>query len=323
MKPVLGTAARLLAYLAALAVVFGVAWGVGVWVGGPAPAASSSGGMSGMSSTDAGSGNTDDMDGMDMGGSAPATDAAAPITAAGSDSAGLTTTSAGYTLVAPTRTVTPGVAGEFAFTITGIDGRPVTQFDDHHGRQMHLVVVRRDGTLLQHLFPARDATGTWRVPLTLPAAGAYRAFADFVPSGGPALVLGVDLLAGGDFTPAQPAPSRVAQVDGYTVRLDGELVAGSPSQVFATISRDGAPVLDLQPYLGAFGHLVALREEDFSYVHVEPDHGAKEPGPEDRAGPGVAFTASVSAAGTYRLFLEFRAGDAVHTADFTVATRTP
>jgi hypothetical protein len=109
-------------------------------------------------------------------------------------------------------------------------------------------------------------------------------------------------------------------VDGYQVRLDGELVAGSPSQVFATITRNGAPVTDLEPYLGAFGHLVTLRRSDLAYLHVHPD-GAT-PAPTDRAGPAIAFVADVPTPGEYRLYLDFQHAGAVHTAEFTVATRS-
>lgn len=313
----MSTAARLIAYLVGLAVVFTAAWSLGTRVGPPAPpapAATAADDMGGMSGMDHGSSSR-----------AAAADAAAagkqPI-GAGADSGGLTSTSAGYTFLPEVRTITPGTPGEFAFAITDRAGKKVTAFDEQHGRQMHLVVVRRDGTAFQHLLPARDATGTWRVPLTLPGPGIYRAYADFVPSDGSALILGVDLIAPGPSVVAVPPPSRVAQVDGYTVRLDGELTPGGQSQVFATVSRDGVPVADLQPYLGAFGHLVALRQEDLSYLHVMPGDGtAPEPAASDRAGPAIAFTASVPDAGTYRIFVEFRHADAVHTAEFTVASR--
>lgn len=114
-------------------------------------------------------------------------------------------------------------------------------------------------------------------------------------------------------------PSRVALVDGYRVRLDGDLVPGRPSQVFATVTHDGAAVTDLEPHLGGFGHLVALRLEDLALLRVHPD--APPPGPGARSGPGVAFATAVPAAGTYRLFFEFRHAGAVHTATFTVPTR--
>jgi hypothetical protein len=109
------------------------------------------------------------------------------------------------------------------------------------------------------------------------------------------------------------APSRAARVDGYTVELAGDLLPGRASPVTLTVTRDGQPVTDLQPYLGAYGHLVALREGDLAYLHVHPEGIAG-------SGPQVRFVAEVPSTGTYRLFLNFQHGGAEHTADFTVTT---
>jgi hypothetical protein len=117
--------------------------------------------------------------------------------------------------------------------------------------------------------------------------------------------------------PAPPgAPSRVAEVDGYQVRLDGDLTVGAPAQVFVTVSRGGTPVTDLEPHEGAFGRLVGVRAGDLAPAHVHPD--AIPPAPTDRAGPGIAFTAEVPGSGAYRLLLDFRHAGAVHTAVFTL-----
>ncbi|MDN5933832.1 MAG: DUF748 domain-containing protein [Pseudonocardia sp.] len=232
---------------------------------------------------------------------------------------GLASTVGGYTLSPADPTLTAGPTAPFSFTITGPDGAPVTAFDVEHDKRMHLVVVRRDTSGFQHVHPEMAPDGTWSVPLTVPAAGSYRAFADFTPTGGVATTLGVDLAAAGVYEPVTHAPSRTARVDGYTVELAGDLVAGQTSPVTLTVRRDGVEVTDLQPYLGAYGHLVALREGDLAYLHVHPD-GA--PGV-SAAGPRIAFAAEVPSAGTYRLFLDFRHGDVVRTAEFTVPTAEP
>ena len=247
--------------------------------------------------------------------SAPAQSAPAHVddhaaTTSGHEPGGLASTSDGYTFVPDTTTLG---SGTFAFRITGPDGVPVTAFDQVHDRQLHLVVVRRDATGFQHVHPERDAAGTWRVPLTVPAGGVYRAFADFTPTGGPETTLGVDLFAPGDFQPVAQAPSRTSTVDGYTVTLDGELVPGATSPLRLNVTRDGAPVTDLQPYLGAYGHLVALRGGDLAYLHVHPGSTAT-------SGPVVGFDAEVPSAGTYRMFFDFQVGGVVRTADFTVTT---
>ncbi len=100
--------------------------------------------------------------------------------------------------------------------------------------------------------------------------GVYRAFADFTPTGGPATTLGVDLSVAGAYAPVVHETSRLAEIDGYQVRLDGELTAGQASPLTLTVTKDGAAVTDLQPYLGAYGHLVALRATDLAYLHVHP-----------------------------------------------------
>jgi hypothetical protein len=84
------------------------------------------------------------------------------------------------------------------------------------------------------------------------------------------------------------------------------------------VSKDGQPVTDLQPYLAAYGHLVALREGDLAYLHVHPD-GAPGDGVTP-AGPQIEFVAEVPSAGGYRLFLDFQHDGVVRTAEFTVPT---
>jgi hypothetical protein len=85
--------------------------------------------------------------------------------------------------------------------------------------------------------------------------------------------------------------------------------------VTLSVSKGGVPVTDLQPYLGAYGHLVALRDGDLAYLHVHPD-GAPGDG-RTPAGPDVTFHAEVPSAGSYRLYLDFRHAGQVRTAEFT------
>lgn len=234
----------------------------------------------------------------------------------GAQPGGLASSSGGYTLTPTASTLRASTPTPFAFRITGPDGAPVTAFDVEHDKRMHLIVVRSDTTGFQHVHPEMAPDGTWNVPLTLPAGGTYRAFADFRPTGGEALTLGVDVFAPGEFAPAEHAPSRAATVDGYTVTLTGDLVPGQASPVTLTVTRDGRPVTDLQPYLAAYGHLVALRQGDLAYLHVHPE-GSPGDG-RTAAGPGIEFLAEVPSAGTYRLFLDFQHDGVVRTAQFTV-----
>jgi hypothetical protein len=230
---------------------------------------------------------------------------------------GLQTAQDGYRLKPVTSGLTAGGVTDFAFQIIGPDGAPVIRYTPTHQRDLHLIVVRRDLSGFQHVHPTLGTGGTWRIPLTVPAAGQYRIFTDFQPAARTApMTLGVDLPAPGDYAPAPvPAPVRTTTVDGYTVELAGDLAAGSASKVTLRVSRDGKAVTDLQPYLGAYGHLVALRDGDLAYLHVHPDG---EPGDgRTAAGPDVTFYAEVPSGGAYRLYLDFQHAGKVHTAEFT------
>jgi hypothetical protein len=199
----------------------------------------------------------------------------------------------------------------FSFRILGPDGSPVTRYTANHERDLHLIVARRDLSGFQHVHPTVAADGTWSTALAVAAPGQYRVIADFQPVGRTSgtLALGVDLPSAGDCQPvALPPPARTATVDGYTVELAGDLVAGRASTLTAKVGRDGQEVTDLQPYLGALGHLVALRDDDLAYLHVHP-------------GDGVRFHAEVPSAGSYRLYLEFQHAGAVHRAEFTVQSK--
>lgn len=301
----MNTPTKITTFIAGLAAVFGVAAGAGHAVGplhAATPAAHGDAhGGSAMNDT-----HGHDMKGMEgMATHLPG---------------GLMVSQDGYTLnlLDPTRGA--GASVPVKFTITGPDGRPVTDYAKTHEKSLHLIAVRRDLTGYQHVHPSLDpATGVWTTPLEL-TGGQWRLFADFAAAGADPLTLGTDLAVPGQYKPASAAtPSKKAQVDDYTVTLDGELAAGGEAELKLRVSKNGKPVTDLQPYLGAYGHLVALREGDLAYLHVHPD-GSPGDG-STRPGPEVDFFATVPSNGSYRLFFDFKHRGVVHTASFPVTTQ--
>ncbi len=229
---------------------------------------------------------------------------------------GLMVSQAGYTFRLDDAQTSPGPAVPVSFTIEGPDG-PLTSYDVEHKKQLHLIAVRRDFTGFQHVHPELAADGTWSTRLAL-TPGQWRVYADFKPTGADALTLGTDVAVAGDYRPSPAsAESRTAQIDGYTVTVAGDLRAGTDSELTLSVSRDGQPVTDLEPYLGAYGHLVALRAGDLAYLHVHPDgspgDGTTEPGPD------VRFFAAVPSTGNYHLYLDFKHNGVVRTAAFTLA----
>ena len=231
---------------------------------------------------------------------------------------GLMVSQDGYTIDLQRDVYAPGLDRLIRFSIIGPDGAAIADYEVEHEKQLHLIAVKRDFTGFQHVHPVLDSDGTWSAPVDL-TAGQWRLFADFSPSGGRALTLGTDLLVIGRVEAAREDPQpRTARVDGYTVTLTGDLQAGEDAKLTLSVSQNGRPVTDLQPYLGAYGHVVALRGGDLAYLHVHPDgspgDGRTAPGPE------VVFYAAVPSSGSYHLYLDFKHDDVVRTAEFLLDT---
>ena len=218
------------------------------------------------------------------------TDADSATAVASDGPGGLAVSRDGYTLDLRTPVVDAAVPAELELVIEGPDGIALTAYEIEHDKELHLVVVGRDLAHYAHVHPARDADGRWVVEVPPMPAGSYRVFADFTPTGAAGLTLGADLTVPGDNAPVPlPPPSSTTVVDGYEVTIDGTLVAGTESELAVTVTRDGAPVTDLDPYLGALGHLVAIRNGDLAYLHVHPIENDDErrwaDGPVRRRGP--------------------------------------
>ena len=222
---------------------------------------------------------------------------------------GLAVAADGYRLAVDSSTVSAGRRSRFGFQILDNDGAPVTRFDLLHDRRLHLIVLSRNLVDYLHLHPVMDNRGHWSVELPARAPGSYRVFADFQPTGAANLTLGTDItVAGAVRSVAVPSPSETASVDGYQVTMSGTPSIGDTELSFSV--EHAGQVVHTDPYLGAAGHLIAIRAGDLAYLHVHP-HGADD-------SPVVTFTGEVPTAGTYRLFFDFSHGGTVRTASFTV-----
>ncbi|HEU4348522.1 MAG TPA: hypothetical protein VFR35_12130 [Actinoplanes sp.] len=231
---------------------------------------------------------------------------------AGDSIGGLAVTSQGLTLVPETSTLSAGRAQALRFKITGTGGAPITTYAVVHDKPLHLIVVRRDLSGFQHLHPAMAPDGTWSIPLTLAQPGSYRAIADFTAIVGGrqvATTLGADLTVAGTYRQVVlPVPTRQAATGDFQVAYEGEPRVGSTQPLFMTVTTQGR-LARLEPYLGAYGHLMVLREGDVGYVHVHPEAAL--------ADGKVKFWLAAPGPGRYRMFFDFQVGGKVHTAAWT------
>lgn len=209
-------------------------------------------------------------------------------------------------------TMRPGQAA--TWTLMFSDGRkPITGFDEHHEKPMHLVVVRQDLSSFAHLHPTLGADGKFalrvgaagRDPEELDALkavaepGAYLVFAEVTPKGGATQVARFTVNVAG---PAKVQPLALDRERVKYLTADGVLgKPGDPYRVrFALDRRDPSMptleatveerrangryvgVTDLQPWLGMAGHAIwvgargnRVGEKVFVHAHAMGgmDHG--------------------------------------------------
>lgn len=311
--------AKLTTFAVTAAVTFGLAFGLGSLTDPIAPAGDTVDLAAGDGTDDAGHSGMAGMGDAGGGSALPLAPGGTALPAV--DLPGLAVAERGYTLRVVDTTPGAGEATDVSFTIASPDGGPVLNYLSTHEKEMHFIVVRRDLTEFQHLHPERAADGTWSVPIDLSAAGVYRVLADFAPAAlNETITLGADVFVPGDFTPAEvPTASTTWSADGYQATLNATPGTGRESELTFTVSRDGAQLSDLEPYLGAFGHLVSLRSGDLAYLHTHPVNEATAG---QAGGPDIAFGTEFPTAGLYRLYLNFSHAGAVRTAEFTLDVPT-
>lgn len=206
----------------------------------------------------------------------------------------------------------------------------VSDFVEVHERRFHLFLISQDLEHYAHVHPEQRADGAWVVDVTVPQAGYYNVYSDFLPRGGTPQVVVRSVMTDGfpgtvASSSARLVPDRSLRrsVDSMTVSLDlepGGLVAGR-EQKFTYFIREaitGAPATDLEPYLGAWGHSLVISEDTMHVVHAHPVEEVQEGGHPEGGGPALTFKAMLPKPGNYRIWTQFKRGGKVSTAVFTV-----
>lgn len=201
----------------------------------------------------------------------------------------------------------------------------VRQFETVHERPFHLFVVSEDLQEFSHVHPSAQPDGSLALPLELPRAGSYRLFADFLPVGGTPQMIGKTVIVGTSALDARGPEARplaleptVKTAQGMRIRMhyeSGALVAGDPSLLAFTLedAASGLPIDDLEPFLGAWGHMFIVGNDLSDAVHSHPTAPLSTP-----PGSKIYFHQRFPKAGSYRLWAQFQRAGSVTTVAFTV-----
>ena len=203
--------------------------------------------------------------------------------------------------------------------------KPVPGFATIHDRLLHLFIIDRSLEYFAHVHPEPAGEGVFEIGHPLPP-GAYVLVADFLPLTGPAQTVQRAIVTPGYRGPVFPPPLHLrsdAETDkivaGVRVRLEPtRLTAGREGVVRFTLAdaATGAPVLDLEPFLGAAGHMLVVNADLTEASHAHPEDVASR-------GPSVYFQPRMPAAGAYKLWVQFQRKGEVITVPFVVSVREP
>src|SRR5947209_4454686 len=190
-------------------------------------------------------------------------------------------------------------------------GAPVTRFELVHEKLFHMFIVSQDLEFLVHEHPELLPDGSFRYEGPLPKRGMYRILADFYPSGGtPQLTAKTIFVRGGDMRTAHLAPDLAAKQGS---NLEVELVTDPPHPVAGlktVLLFRVKPDAGLEPYLGAWGHLLAASDDLIDMIHTHPFLAS--------GGPQIQFNVFFPRARTYRVWVQFQRKGVVNTARFDI-----
>ena len=199
--------------------------------------------------------------------------------------------------------------------IHGADGEMVKSFEVVHEQKVHLIIVRDGLDQFAHIHPEVDPSGNATVSYTFPTGGTYWLYADHKPSGKEQTTATAQVKIAGDIPPI-PAltPNESGEIEGDGLRakvaIEGAMRGGEATIIFDLKDAAGQPVKDLQPYMGAMGHLVVLSSDGKQYVHAHPADA--KTGKSNQ----VVFMAHIMEPGLYKGWGQFRRLDTVRVVPF-------
>ena len=206
---------------------------------------------------------------------------------------------------------------ELQVQITDAAGTPVAEFEENHEKLLHLIIVNEDLSYFRHIHPDFKGDGTFAIRTAFPAGGKYKWFADFKPAGQAAATWSEWVEVEGE-----PAEKTAVTPDAQLLKVVGDkevelALSGTKANEEVTLTyevRDAQTkegIRDLEPYLGAIGHVVILSEDAEEYLHVHPLD-------EQATGPQAQFATVFPHSGNYKIWAQFQHKGEVFTVPFVV-----
>jgi len=209
-----------------------------------------------------------------------------------------------------------GVPVTLQMMIHDDSGAMVEEFEVIHEKKIHLIVVREGLDEFAHVHPELHADGSFAIEHSFPKAGKYRLYVDHKPAGRQqATATGTIDVAGDAELAEKLVPTAPGRVEGDGLAADVAIESGAESATLISFQvLDGdQPIENLEPYLGAMGHLVVISADGAEYVHAHPAEESQS-APDGK----VSFEAHFMKPGLYKSWGQFQRGGQVHTIPFVM-----
>jgi DMSO/TMAO reductase YedYZ heme-binding membrane subunit len=196
--------------------------------------------------------------------------------------------------------------------------KPISLFQIKYEKIMHAIIVDSSLSYYEHIHPEQVGTD-FNLKTSFPQEGTYYIYLNYSPLGSTEQVDMFTITAGSPTEITQsnqkPETNFTKIVDNYEVTL----IKQQPLTLEIKDNQTKKPITDLQPYLGAFGHLAMIHQQTQSFIHVHPT----QTNTSQLAGPSIEFLPMSlnnidPEKGVYRIFIQFKHNDKVNLVDFTI-----
>ena len=199
-----------------------------------------------------------------------------------------------------------------------VTGAPVKNYEIVHEKPMHLFVISADLEYFAHEHPVMVPGGTFQHRTTLPKPGVYKIFADFYPlNGTPQLVPKIISTQGFskslDEVIVHPARD-IAPKQSVNLKVLLSLDPVEPIPAKKTLLfLDLDPEDGLEPYLGAWAHMLIESHDLIDTIHAHPSVA-------DGSGK-MQFDIFFPREAIYRIWIQFQRKGVVNTVAFTLPVK--
>ena len=215
-------------------------------------------------------------------------------------------------ITATPRKILPGAPTLLTFEVLNpATHKRVTDFQVVHEKLIHLFLVSQDLKYFAHEHPVFEKSGEYHFNWKFPESGIFRVLTDYYPKGAtPQLTENTLFVAGPPQAKAKLVadlgPQKSANLTATLTMDPPEPIAGFKTMLFFDLN----PGEGLEPYLGAWGHMLAASEDLVDMIHNHPflADGSSH----------VQFNMIFPRPGIYRVWVQFQRQGVVNTVAFNV-----